>query len=314
MIMRLKDILIRSGAVAGGALRAEYVEDRAWESYLDWINNGCQAGMGYMENHLPIRRDPRLLLEGAETIISLAFPFKPLRFRDSEKGMIACYAYGSDYHDVIRARLNKAVGEMKECFGGEYRICIDSAPIMERYWAAQIFERGDNGSVIVPGYGNMVFLAEILTTLPLERYGPLFLVNASENGMSSCNHCGRCRKACPAGAILADGRVDSRRCLSYLTIEHRGEWTSPEAIEATQTEAGKNLIFGCDLCLRCCPLNRNTPPSDIEEFDPREEVMNLTKEDVKQMKQEDFSRIFKGSPIKRCKLNGLKRNIGEFSE
>ena len=310
MIGEINSILEQSGAVAVGFAKAAPVEESAWKDFLDWIGKRGHAGMGYMENHSAIRRDPRLLLESAKSIISLAFPFKPPQFREKDKEMIACYAYGLDYHDVIRKRLNRAVEEMRESFGGEYRICVDSAPIMERYWAvkAGIGKIGANGAVIVPGHGNMVFLAEIVTTLDIDCSGnPLKL----DNDYRHCLHCGECIGECPASALLTDGTVESSRCLSYLTIEHRGEWTEPEAIETMNTDAGKNLIFGCDLCLRNCPLNYDTPSTAIHEFLPSREVMELSKEKIAELKQEDFSRIFKGSPIKRCKLSGLKRNIGE---
>ena len=310
MIREISAILKQRGAVAVGFAKAAPVEECVWNSFLNWLNWRGHAGMSYMENHSAIRRDPRLLLDGAKNIISLAFPFKPAQFREQDKGMIACYAYGLDYHDVIRKRLDRAVEEMRESFGGEYRICVDSAPIMERYWAvkAGIGEIGANGAVIVPGHGNMVFLAEIVTTLDVGHTG-----NPAKLDIDAqrCLNCGRCISECPANALHPDGTVESSRCLSYLTIEHRGDWMEHEAIEAMNTDAGKNLIFGCDLCLRNCLLNHSIPSTTIQEFRPSKEVMELTKEKVRRMEKEDFSRIFKGSPIKRCKLNGLKRNIGE---
>lgn len=317
MIGIISDILKKHGAVAVGFAKADLVDDCAWDAFLDWVSLKRNAGMKYMENHLAIRRDPRLLLEGAKSIISLAFPFKPSQFRETEKGMIACYAYGLDYHDVIRQRVTTALTEIREAFGGDYRICVDSAPIMERYWAvkAGIGEIGDNGSVNVPGIGNMVFLAEIVTTLELSNGNPasksdLTPIPNRKGDEKTCQHCGICRKGCPSGALLPGGTVNSNRCLSYLSIEHRGEWNDSEALAAMETETGKNLIFGCDRCLRICPLNKETPPTAIPEFFPSKEIWNLTKECVAELTQEEFSRIFKGSPIKRCKLAGLRRNVG----
>lgn len=306
--------LMETGAIALGAVKVGQVEEEAWDGFLEWLRLGHNAEMKYMENHQDIRRNPCLLLEGAESIISIAFPFKPPQYRDSAKGMIACYAYGSDYHDILRRRLQSAVNKLEQEFGGKYRICIDSAPIMERYWAvkAGIGSLGENGSVIVGNAGNMCFLAEIITTLRLEECKPIFF--STDQSSAKCNHCGNCRKHCPAGAILRDGTVDSNRCLSYLTIEHRGEWTLPDHIHAMETEIGKNTIFGCDICLRSCHLNKTTPPTEISEFNPRKEIMTLSKEDIKYMEQTDFSAIFKGSAIKRCKLSGLKRNVGIKSE
>ncbi len=305
----IEKILKEAGAVAIGAAKCEAVDEHARNSFLAWLDSGNHADMGYMANHRELRFDPRLLLDDARTLISVAFPFAPSHYRNPEKGMIACYAYGEDYHEALRRRLRQAVEKIKSIYGGQYRICIDSAPVMERYWAVRtgIGTLGENGSVIVEGYGSMVFLAEIITTLPLSTM-PL---STSITPQRLCTDCGRCVRGCPGGAIGEGGEVDSRRCISYLTIEHRGSWTDPEAIKVMNTPAGKSTIFGCDLCLRTCPLNRDLSPSPIPEFQPRPEIISLTREDVREMTQEEFSRYFKGSPIKRSKLSGLKRNCLE---
>ncbi|MDE6028363.1 MAG: tRNA epoxyqueuosine(34) reductase QueG [Muribaculaceae bacterium] len=312
MWQKIIGILEKSGAVAAGIAEAGLVEDNAWRAYLDWVDNHCNAGMRYMENYPDIRRDARLLIEGAKSIISMAFPFKPSVFRDDGKGMIACYAYGEDYHDVIRKRLTVAVKEITDLFGGNHRICIDSAPVMERYWAvkAGIGERGDNGSVIVPGTGSMAFLAEIATTLKLGVESGFAGPWHKSTGPDRCTHCQVCTRRCPGGAIRPDGTVDARRCISYLSIEHRGPWIDNEALEAMATPEGRNIIFGCDLCLRICPLNTSIPPTPLPEFQPSEKILQLTKAEIAEMDQDRFSRFFKGSAIKRCKLNGIKRNIG----
>ena len=312
-------ILKKSGAIAVAATHAEEVEERAWKEYLDWLSDGMHASMTYMENHLHIRKDPRLLLEGAKSIITLAFNFHPAEYRDNADGMIACYAYGEDYHDLLRRELNNSVQALKEKFGGEYRICIDSAPIMERYWAVKsgLGMRCANGSVEVEGFGNMLFLAEILTTLDISSVTEEYYIGHPEdedkdNCQKGCDNCNACTRSCPAGALLPSGMVNSRKCISYLTIEHRGDWISEEEREAMNTRTGRNTIFGCDLCLRTCHLNRATPPTDLEGLKPRETIMQLSPQDIREMTQEDFSRTFKGSPIKRAKLAGLKRNIGSF--
>lgn len=303
-------ILKETGAIAITCGKAEPVEDKAWRQYMEWLEKGHHAGMTYLENHLPLRRDPRLLLEGAETIITLAYPFKPERYRPEEEAMIACYAFGDDYHDILRNYLKKAVGQLSDKYGGSYRICIDSAPIMERYWAVRtgLGTIGENGSVIVSGGGNMVFLAEILTTLQLHDFN-WTNHKPSRSALSECNRCGACRKVCPAGAILKDGTVDSRRCLSYLTIEHKGDWPTTDALKAMTTKAGRNIIFGCDLCLRACHLNHSIPPTSIIGLKTRHEIFSLSKSEIEGMTQEEFSHRFSHSPIKRAKLAGLKRNI-----
>lgn len=305
---RMSGLLREAGAVAAGFADAGPVPDDETARYNAMLDAGCNAGMAYMANHPDVRRDPRLLLDGAKSVVSVAFSFAPPEFRDSEKPMIACYAYGDDYHDVLSRRLKKVCESMKDEFGGEYRICIDSAPVHERYWAekAGIGRRLDNGMLAVPGHGCEVFLAEIVTTLQLGEGGE---AAAPEDSMEDiCLHCGACRRACPAGALGADGVVDARRCLSYLTIEHHGEWTDPVYQEAMAAQEEQRALFGCDICLRVCPLNRGLVPTRIEEFQPRREIMEIDAGDVLEMKQEDFSRIFARSPIKRAKLAGLQRN------
>lgn len=290
--------------------------DPANISRLDsWIAAGHNAGMGYMVNHVDIRRNPALLLDGAAAIFSLAFNYAPARLRDPELPQIAQFAYGADYHDVLRLRLNRCVDELRAAIGGDYRICIDSAPIFERYWAEEcgIGHRADNGLIAVAGYGTRVLLAEILTTIPIDVISCESKDYQQNRGVpkGECRHCGACRRACPAGALQSDGRVDSRRCLSYLTIEHKGEWDAT-GLEAMLTPAGRNTLFGCDICQRVCPLNRTTPPTEIEEFAPSGQLLSLTTEESKSMTQENFSRIFRGSPIKRTKLAGLLRNAANL--
>lgn len=304
----MSGLLREAGAVAAGFADAAPVPDDETACYNAMLDAGYNAGMAYMANHPDVRRDPRLLLDGAKSVVSMAFSFAPPKYRDPGKPMIACYAYGDDYHDVLRRRLKGICEILKDEFGGEYRICIDSAPIHERYWAEKtgVGKRLDNGMIAVPGYGCEVFLAEIVTTLQL---GEGDEAAAPEDSMEDiCLHCGACRRSCPAGALGEDGTVDSRRCLSYLTIEHRGEWTDPVYQEAMETPQARNTLFGCDICLRSCPLNRGLAPTRIEEFQPRLEIMELDAGDVMEMKQEEFSRIFARSPIKRAKLAGLQRN------
>ena len=316
------------GACAFGVASLEVTPPDIMESYSRWLKAGNMAGMDYLANHLPLRQNPELLLPGAKSIISIAFPYSPTEWRPQSLPVIASYAYGADYHDVLRTRLRKAVERLESVFGGEYRICIDSAPIFERLWAEKcgIGSRSDNGLIAIPGYGTRVFLSEILSTaeLPEERGVKREIVKRTGGerrerekytSWDGCLHCGKCRKACPAGALQPDSTVDARRCLSYLTIEHRGEWTV-EGERAMQTPAGRHTLFGCDICQQVCPMNapHNTtiPPTHIEEFLPRHEIMTLTAEQAKAMTQEEFSRIFKGSAIKRTKLAGFLRNANNL--
>lgn len=294
-------MLQESGCCAVGFAVAEPVDKDIVDKFDAWLDTGMNAGMDYMRNHREIRLDPRLLLDGARTVISLAFNYNPPRKRDESLPMIAAYAFGDDYHDAIRKRLAPVIEKLREEFGGEYRVCIDSAPIMERYWAmkAGIGVLGMNGSVIVGEAGSNVFLAEIVTTLAIEPDSP---------SADFCERCGKCIDACPTNSLRSDGIIDCRRCLNYLTIEHRGEWTENASVEAMATKEGRATLYGCDRCLSVCPHNLKAPATGIEEFQPRESVLKLTAEEVISMTQEDFSRTFKASPIKRAKLAGLRRN------
>lgn len=305
---QVRSLFYESGAVAVGFAEATTVEKDVSENYNDWISRGFHAGMSYMERHSEVRDDPRLLITGGMTVVSMAFSFKPATFRSPELPYIAAYAYGDDYHDVLRHRIEPCATKLEKIYGAQTRICVDSAPIHERYWArkAGIGEICRNGSLYVPGHGSEVFLAEAIITLPVKADNAYpWNPSSCEEG---CDNCGACHLKCPGNALNADGSVDARRCLSYLTIEHRGPW------DATQKElsdkAGVNLLFGCDLCLRACHLNNHTPSTAIPEFSLRETFANLTKPRCMEIRQEEFSRIFKGSAVKRCKLSGFLRNIG----
>ncbi len=298
------ELLRSAGAVAFGVAEAKPVADTEWDSFLSWLEEGKNAGMDYMARYLDVRKNPQLLLDGAKSIISVAFSYVPEKIRDNSEGYISCYAYGKDYHKVLKKRLDKVVVELKGKFGGEYRICIDSAPILEKYWAQQagIGFRGDNGSLIVPGYGSMVFLAEIVTTLSIDPDSP-----CSE----SCGSCGICHGICPGKAIDSTGTIDSNRCINYLTIEHKGEWEKKDAIATMSTPEGLNTIFGCDRCIVACPHNRNIPFTSIKEFSMSETVTSLSIDSVRNMSYDEFDKKITGTPIRRAGYEGLLRNVSD---
>lgn len=296
--------LLSTGACAVGFAPAEAVSAREWNFFMEWLDRGDNAGMAYMHNYPEIRRDPRLLLDGAKTVISLAFPFKPEKWRDDTNGIIASYAYGRNYHKELRKILKPALKKISEETGGaKFRICIDSAPVLERYWGekAGIGFRGDNGCLIVPGYGSMVFLTEIITDLKIPEDSPLH---------SDCGHCGACAKACPGNAIGEGGTINCRKCISYLSIEHHGEWDAPESLQTMNTPKGRNTIFGCDICLRVCPHNRNVPSSTITAFQPSDTILNIKAEDLRKVtSDEELSTLIPSSPISRAGIAGIHRNI-----
>lgn len=288
----LDQALRAAGVVAWGVARAREVDAAVVLEFDSWLQRGCNAGMEYMEKYHDIRLDPRLLLDGAQSIISIAFPYpSPPEFSNLRW---ASYALGDDYHDVLRRRLQPVVSMIKEKYDAESRICVDSAPLLEKYWAvcAGVGYKGLNSQIIVPGFGARIFLAEIITTLGIEP---------DEPSQKKCCGCRRCIEACPGGAIIGDGTIDARKCLSYLTIECRDEMLQPDVNLCGQ-------VYGCDICLNVCPHNNVTPPYP-DEFKPRQTILSLTTETIEKMEQPTFSTIFARSPIKRTKLAGLKRNV-----
>lgn len=302
----LRKEIYATGAVAIGFSKAETVESGVEKEFSTWIEKGWHAGMDYLVRHSSLRTHPRNVLEDAATVISIAYSYAPAIRDDGPNPVIAAYAYGDDYHDVLRNSLAPVTERIKDTYGGHWRICIDSAPLAERYWALRsgLGRKGLNGSVIIDGYGSYIFLAEILTSLQIPSDSPTVGV---------CSRCGECVRACPTSALHSDGTIDCRRCLNYLTIEHRGEWDAT-GIEAMRTEAGRHTLYGCDICLKVCPHNREIPSSAIAEFQPRPEILNCSKESVLSLTQPEFSALFKGSPIKRAKLAGLQRNAHNLDD
>lgn len=293
----LRDRLLATGACSVGFATAEAVSAEESARFAEWLGRGGNAGMEYMRNYPELRNDPRGLLECAQTVISLAYSYKPEVYRSEEKGVIAAYAYGKDYHKELRKLLKPALREIGGRFpDAGFRICIDSAPVHERYWAVKsgIGFRGDNGCVIVPGFGSMVFLVEILTTLEIEPNKPL---------NRDCGHCGACSRACP-GQALHDGVIDCRRCISYLTIEHRGDWDEIGK-EVMVAQGERVTILGCDVCQRVCPHNCTAPPTDIEAFRPSPMIMALTPEDIADLTDMDLA----GTSLNRVGIEGLMRNV-----
>lgn len=296
--------LLSSGAIAVGFAAAAPVEEKEWLRYMRWLEEGRHASMDYMERYPDVRRDPRLLLEGAGTVISLAFSYVPSERRDNSNGIVACYAYGRDYHKVLKRRLDKCIEALRGRYGGEYRLCVDSAPILEKYWAqrAGIGFRGRNELLIVPGAGSMVFLAEIVTTLRIEPDEPC---------RDLCAGCGKCVEVCPGNALRDMNGLESRRCINYLTIEHKGPWTDPVENEVMRTDVGRNTIFGCDLCMTVCPHNKNVRPAGMEEFRLGGPASTLSRERIAGMSREEFDREITGTPIRRAGYEGLRRNVSE---
>lgn len=295
----LKELTVNlSGATTAGIAAVEPVDDKARRIRRDWIAAGCHAGMDYLEKYEDVRDNPALLLDGAQTIIMAAFsyanPVVSAEMESAEHPLIAEYALGADYHTEVRRRL-EAVGEhLKSVYGGHTRVCVDTAPLRERYWAVQagLGYIGINNYLIIPGEGLHFVLGALLWTGKVSD-GP------DRPCAGDCGRCGACVRACPTGAISADGRIDARRCLSYLTIESRDPM--PDGLHTG------NRLFGCDTCRRACPHEPAEPPrTSIEAFVARPEVAALTKDDWMSMTPSHFKRLFRDSAIRRARLEHLR--------
>ena len=274
------------------------------ERYQQWIENGYAGKMGYLKRHLPLKTDVRQLLAEAKSVISLAINYYTLDppkalAEDPARGQISRYAWGDDYHDVIRQRLSELIDFIKQTAETELRtrVCVDTAPIIEREYAqkAGLGWIGKNTNLIHWRSGSWYFLAEVLINITLETDTPTV--------RGSCGTCTLCIEACPTDAIVEPNVLDSRLCISYLTIELKDG--IPKAL---RPKIG-NLIFGCDICQEVCPWNSKAVPTEEPAFQPRAENFAPKLLSLIGMTQQEFSRRFKGSPIKRTKRRGFLRNV-----
>jgi len=308
---QLKAEALRLGFSACGIAEAAPVDAATADRYRQWIARGGHAGMHYLANNIDKRLDPTLLLPGARTIIVVAMSYAPAQRLPQGEYQIADYALGQDYHDVLKLRLRRlwsphasptpAPPQTADCrsdAAGEALICVDTVPILERYWAqrAGIGFIGRNHQLILPGAGSMVFLGEIVTTAVADEYDTPADIDAAR-----CGTCHRCLDACPTGALHA--AIDSQLCLSYQTIENRGALSPLAAGKLGQT------IYGCDRCQAVCPWNRSARPTEIAELQPSEALLGMTADKWHTLTVEEYRRLFRRSAVKRAKYEGLMRNI-----
>ena len=293
---QIKSQALSLGFDACGFAAATPVDDEAVARYDHWIELGHNGCMAWAAGHRELRRDPSMLLEGAQTVISLALNYYPARFQPEGSLRVAYYAYGRDYHEVLREKLVKLAHFIEEITHCPTRPCVDSAPIRERYWAqrAGVGFIGRNNCLIIPGKGSYFFLGEIVTTA---------LLPPDEPCLMTCGDCGRCIEACPSGALNVEGAADASRCLSCLLIENHNE----ELPDWVPTVAG-NRVVGCDECQLCCPHNSHAEATTIEDFALTETVENLTRDRVNQMTAGEFKRTFAHSAISRLRHKTLVRN------
>lgn len=273
--------------------------------YQDWLRQGYAGAMGYLERHAELKEDPRRLLPEAQSLIALGIHYQtvdpdPEKSANPALGRVSRYAWGDDYHEVIRDKLQELSEGIRQNFragNGRHRPCVDTGPLLERELAhhAGLGWFGKHSNLINWPQGSWFFLAELLVDFPLAPEVPFTRVD--------CGSCTRCIEVCPTGAIVADRTVDARRCISYLTIELR------DAIPRELRPQMGNWIFGCDLCQEVCPWNRNAPRTQEPAFQPRSGFQHPELLEWMGMDQEEFSRRFRKSPIKRAKRRGLLRNI-----
>lgn len=313
----IKAEAVRLGFDACGVARVLKVDDSTREAFNRWIGEGRHAGMDYMTRYSDARYHPDSVLPGCRTIVSLALNYYPAHHLSDDQYQFAYYAYGRDYHDVMKARIRelaRAIGltaEYKE--SGErpsnsilFRVAVDSAPLLERYWAMQagIGWIGRNHNLIVPHRGSFIVLGELLLTAEVDSY--------DQPIPNHCGTCHRCIEACPTCA-LTDSGVDASRCLSYLTIEHRGPFSAEQA-ELVRQQPTPYYIYGCDRCQRACPHNQFATPNTTEEFQPSKAFLDMSKDDWRRLTREDYQQLFRGSPVKRAKFEGLVRNIDTLQD
>lgn len=292
---------LRLGFDACGFARVDEVDSEARENYRRWLEEGRQAQMDYLGNYLDLRDNPALLYPGARTVVCVALNYYPARFQPQGNPRFAYYAYGLDYHDVMRDKLRRLAAFVAPLSGDAGRVCCDTAPMRERYWAVQagLGFIGKNAQLIIPGKGSYFFLGELLTTLALPPDMPV---------ASRCGDCSLCREHCPTGALASAGQVDARRCISCQTIENRDE--IPPAVAARMGDR----VYGCDTCQQCCPWNRVAAPSPHPEFAPSDEFLALDATRFEAMTVDDFNRLFRHSAVRRAKYAGLMRNFAVWQK
>lgn len=280
-----------------GISRAEFLSEEA-PLLEKWLKKGFHGSMSYMERHFDERLDPTKLVPGARSVISLTYNYYPSQEVKQEDGLkIARYAYGEDYHHVIKEKLKSLLEKLRSEIGAfDGRVFVDSAPVMERQWAQRsgLGWLGKNSLLLNQNMGSYFFLAELIIDLELDPDPAV---------TDRCGTCTACLDACPTGAIVQAGVVDSNRCISHLTIELK------DSIPDSYKGQMENWIFGCDVCQEVCPWNRFSKPHDEPRFVPQGDWVEFTASEWKELTEEVFKKNFKKSPLMRAGYLGLKRNI-----
>ena len=294
----------RMGFDACGIANAAALEEES-AHVEQWLEGKHEGEMGYLTRNKEKRYDPRLLVEGTKSIVTVLYNYFPKQqIGDNDRYKIAKYAYGADYHDVLKRKMRQLLERIESQTGKleGTRVFVDSAPVLDRAWAVRcgLGFIGKNTTLIHPKKGSFFFIGHLF--LPIEL---------TETGQELTNRCGRCTKcldACPTGALEAPFQMDARKCISYLTIEYKGNF------DTLDPKTFKGWMYGCDTCQDVCPYNRFSLPNMEPEFQPSQRLLDMREDDWKSLSKADFEELFKHSAVKRAGYEGLKRNIEFISE
>jgi len=286
----------RLGFLSCGISKAEFLEEEA-PRLEKWLNNNMHGEMGYMENNFDKRLDPTKLVEGSKSVISLLLNYFPSESQNSDSYKISKYAYGTDYHFVIKDKLKELLYFINQEIGEVHgRAFVDSAPVLDKAWAAKsgLGWMGKHSNLLTQQVGSFYFIAELIVDLELECDSPT---------TDHCGTCTACIDACPTQAIVEPYVVDGSKCISYFTIELKNE--IPNEFKGQFDD----WMFGCDVCQDVCPWNRFSKPHREPLFDPHPKLLEMEKKDWEELTEEVFNAVFKKSAVKRTKFSGLRRNI-----
>ncbi len=292
----IKNEAKRLGFISCGISKAEFLEDEA-PRLEEWLKKNMHGEMKYMENYYDKRLDPTKLVEDAKSVISLSYNYYPNNFQNNDFAKVSKYAYGKDYHNVIRDKLKLLLKFIKEEIGDvSGRVFVDSAPILEKAWAEKsgLGWIGKNSNLITKQVGSFYFLAELILDLELDY---------DSKDFDHCGECTACIDACPTEAIVEPYVVDGSKCISYFTIELK------ENIPNQYKGKFDSWVFGCDICQDVCPWNKFSKPHNEPLFDPKSEFLEMSKNEWQEITEETFNKIFDNSALKRTGYNGLKRNL-----
>ena len=292
----IKDEAKRLGFLSCGISKAGFLEEEA-PRLEKWLKNNAHGEMRYMENHFDKRLDPTKLVEGSKSVISLLLNYYPSEIQNTESYKLSKYAYGTDYHFVIKDKLKELLQSIQDEIGDVHgRAFVDSAPVLDKAWAAKsgLGWIGKHSNLLTQQIGSFYFIAELIIDLDLEY---------DHITSDHCGTCTACIDACPTEAITEPYVVDGSKCISYFTIELKE--TIPDAVKGQF----RDWMFGCDICQDVCPWNRFSKAHSEPLFNPHPELLDMTKKDWEEITQETFSKVFKKSAVKRTKFTGLQRNI-----